>query len=683
MPTPPLWQLHLLGQPRLISPAGEPRRCDRKPLAVLTYLAVEGSTSRSRLAGLLWPDTLESTARNNLVQLLRRMKRTYGDDLVTAGDTLELSPLVQVMLPEWFRGSGTPQGEVTPQPGELLEGVDFDDMPDLADWLLSQREHIGAAQTAWLNQMAAALEEREEWSEAIRVAQTLLQLNPLSEDHYRLLMRLQYLHHDRSAALLTFQRCQQVLMRELGVEPMPVTTLLAEEIERGAVDVRAAPVKVQLPLSVRRPPTLIGRTDPWLAMERGWNQGQFIILSGAPGVGKSRLMHDFVATKGKVLRVEAKPGDMLVPYSTTARNLLTILAAHPEFRLKPWQRRALAPLLPDLLEDGDLDVPNVAPLSAVIQEIFQMGTQDVQAIVYEDMQYADPASIEAGLVLISSAFPLGQGSGVPMMLCTVRSDELNASTQDVFRQMTLNGLATQIALCPLAEADIFALLDELEVPLTQETRRRLAQFAGGNPLYLLETVRNMIENGTAAEHAPERFPVTDKVSRIIDRRLERLSRGALITARAASVLQSDFNLELISDVLGAQLFDVAGHWEELYAAQLVMGDSFAHDLVYETILMGISDPVRRLLHRGAARALTRAGAPKARIAAHWHNSGLLREAAPLYVEAAREAMLLSRMQEADHFYQLAIEMYEQLDDPAQAAAVRVARAALSAPAANG
>ncbi len=630
---------------------------------------MEGPTSRSRLAGLLWPNTLESTARNNLVQLLRRMRRTYNEDLIVPADplTLQLSARVTSDVQAGWTTS-TDAGIQGPETGVLLEGTDFDDMPDLADWLLAQREQVDARRGEALTRLAQELEETGRLPEAIDITQKLLELNPLSEEQYRRLMRLQYLHNDRPAALQSYQRCQQVLARELGVEPMPVTALLAQEIERGTVQV-GPHVSPQLPLSVRRPAVLVGRSAEWHLLEQAWQQGQFIILAGAPGVGKSRLMHDFVATKGPVLRVEARPGDLLVPYATTARNLQGILTAHPEVRLKPWQRRALAPLLPDLLEEGDLNVPNEVPLHAVIQELFQIGTRDVTAIVYEDMQYADPASIEAGLVLISSAFPLGQPGGVPHMVCTVRDEELNSMTAETFREMARTGLAAQIAVPPLNDQAVAALLDQLELPLSGALKRRMGQFAGGNPLYLLETVRSLIEQGGMGQALPERLPIPDKVSRIIGRRLDRLSSGALNTARAASILQSDFHIELVAEVLGAPLFDIARDWEELESAQIMQGETFSHDLIYESILQGIPDPIRRLLHRSAARALTRSGFPRARIALQWQQSGQLHEAAPLFVEAAEEASRLGRFHEAEGFLGTAVELYQSLGDVQRAAAL--------------
>lgn len=51
---------------------------ERKAAGVLAYLALEGPTPRSKLAGLLWPESHERAARNNLVQSLRRLRGAAG-----------------------------------------------------------------------------------------------------------------------------------------------------------------------------------------------------------------------------------------------------------------------------------------------------------------------------------------------------------------------------------------------------------------------------------------------------------------------------------------------------------------------------------------------------------------------------------------------------------------------------
>ncbi|MFC6668551.1 hypothetical protein ACFP9V_26160 [Deinococcus radiopugnans] len=68
-------------------------------------------------------------------------------------------------------------------------------------------------------------------------------------------------------------------------------------------------------------------------MEAAWAAGQTILLLGPAGVGKTRLMQEFLAAKGTYLPLEARPGDATVPYAATIRMLRRVLAPRT-----PWRR---------------------------------------------------------------------------------------------------------------------------------------------------------------------------------------------------------------------------------------------------------------------------------------------------------------------------------------------------------
>lgn len=423
MNTASCWRLEVLGKPRLVRPDGQTLRPEGNGLALLTYLALEGPTLRSRLAGLLWPETPEGAARNNLVHLIRRIHRTYGEDLLHADDRVGLSEEVWVDASQ-LNGSQEDNAGETP-PGTLLEEVHFDDRPDLADWLLAWRERLDNVRAERLGRTAARQEESGDLTGALVTTAQLLDFNPVSEEVYRRLMRLHYLSGDRGAALAAFERCRTVLQREFGTGPLPETLALAREVERGTPPA-AALNRPRIPLSVLRPPSLIGREPEWARMEEAWEAGQFIILAGEGGMGKSRLARDFAASKGEVVVLEGRPGDALVPYATTTRNLRRVLARVPDLPLEPWMRSSLSRLLPELLDGAPAPTGPDARLHAAIHHVFRMGLAGVSAFVYDDLHLADPASIEAGFVLISSSFPLGQSGGVPRLIATVRPAELPA-----------------------------------------------------------------------------------------------------------------------------------------------------------------------------------------------------------------------------------------------------------------
>ena len=79
---------------------------------------------------------------------------------------------------------------------------------------------------------ADAAEHARDYAGALAHARELLALEPLSEAAHRRVMRLLYLHGDRAAALLAFDRCEQVLKDEVGAAPSAETLALLATIER-------------------------------------------------------------------------------------------------------------------------------------------------------------------------------------------------------------------------------------------------------------------------------------------------------------------------------------------------------------------------------------------------------------------------------------------------------------------
>lgn len=124
-------------------------------------------------------------------------------------------------------------------------------------------------------------------------------IDPLSEDAYRALMRRLAASGDRAGALTVFESLRERLRAELAIAPSPETRELAERLRRSEAERPAATVtavELALPSAVarRHRSSFVGRRDE-LERLRGWwrlaegGERQLVLLSGEPGIGKSRL----------------------------------------------------------------------------------------------------------------------------------------------------------------------------------------------------------------------------------------------------------------------------------------------------------------------------------------------------------------------------------------------------------
>lgn len=661
-----LWHCTLLGIPTLQS-KDHTHILERKTAALLAYLAQEGPTPRANLIGLLWPDTREAAARNNLVHLLRKLKALTNAELVTGAEVLTLIGDLQTdvaVAREHFTRAQYPEFNRTT--GIFLHGLSFDDCPDLETWILAEREQWNHWRTQALLSEANALEQAGEHLEATAKIREMLTLDPLSEEGHRRLMRLQYLLGNRHHALDTFKKLQTLLKNELGVEPLPETFELARWIEQATLPIPSNPrQKAGLPLTVLRPPALVGREKEWEQMETAWEQGQIIFLRGEPGVGKSRLARDFAASRGAHLVMEARPGDSQTPYASAARNIRTILDHRPDLPLEPWMVQELSRILPEL--SGPTPPPpmngqeDLLRFHEAVRLVTLSGCQDLACCVVDDWQYYDEASSLQGAYLISQSFPM-QETGFPRFIECYRKGELSSEAEALMIETLVNtGMAVLIDVEPLPEEQTVRLLEDLGVEVHPGLKSRLSQYAGGNPLFLLETVRHLMESGQLQQD--RELTVPQKVSQIIERRLQRLSAPALQAARAAAVLHTEFDLDLVAAVLNAPLMDFIVTWEELDSAQIVKEGRFSHDLIFESVLRSTPKAIQQLLHRSAAKVLTARGAPTFRVAHHHQQGGDLKQAAPLYLQAAQQAHKNFGVREASRYFMLAAEAFRESNQP--------------------
>ncbi|MDX2007266.1 MAG: BTAD domain-containing putative transcriptional regulator [Meiothermus sp.] len=670
------WQLQLLGGARLQSPRGEVR-LQWRVAGILAYLALEGATPKYRLAGWLWPDSEESTARNNLRQALKRFRDAAGVDLIVGEDSIALAEWLEVDAVQLSAASFAGEySRVATWEGELLEGLEFGDCPDFDEWLVASRESFAALRREAAASEADRLERSGLLAQALVMSRRAVELDPVSEEAHRRLMRLHYLLGDRGAALAAFERCREILGREFGAEPLPETFELARQIERGSVTGAKPSVEpIPQPKPIASSP-LIGREREWALMEEAYQQGKLVFLRGEPGVGKTRLAMEFAASKGPVLVNTPRPGDRAVPFATYAREVRKVAALQPEVlqNLPGWVRLELSRLAPELSQG---EVP--APIASDAEKIrlfdalaeLNRAAQRGHVIVGDDAQYMDPATVEA-LVYILGKFGGVGNAALEFTIQVYRRDELDPAIEhNVVRSLVESGLAVLIDVEPLGTDAVRDLLAELQLGGLEQLAAQMTRFTGGNPLFVLETVRHLQETGQLGRGWPGRLPPPSKVGTVISQRLGKLSPLALNIARAAAILQSDFSPNLIARMLEQRPLELMEAWQSLEAHQILRGSSFVHDLIYETVLSGIAPTVGTVLHARAAEVQTEAGASPALIARHWMQAGEPAKAAPLFLEAADQANRAYRLTEEAELLEQAIHAFEQAGDLDRAFQTRI------------
>jgi DNA-binding SARP family transcriptional activator len=653
-PAPAAPRLALGAAPAVVA-GGATHRLARQPAALLALVALAGPLDRARAAELLFPAQDSKAARRNLRQLVFRQRALLEPLLVDDATVLQLRGEVRVDLHE----AGADDAPVA-----LLGDLRFDDLPEFQQWLDRQRAQRRAAREELLAAAASAHEQAGRLAQALRVAVRLVAENPGSEHAHRRIMRLHFLRGDRAAALAAFDACESVLKDEFSARPGTETLALLRQIETAEPPRAAGPRPV--PATVLRPPRLVGRGAAWAvlgaALERPAGGGA-VLVAGEAGLGKTRLLRDFVhvhGADGAVVAVEARPGDQVVPYALLGRLLRALIDRHAG-ALDRAGAAALAPLLPELGAASSMrgEADRVAVSAAVATLVEGAAALGLAAIVVDDLHYADDASVEA-IEQLAGAAPVG-------FVVAYRDAELSPAGRRLRDGLTGSRRAELLPLEPLVADEVFELLASLGIagldgPGVAELLHRRT---GGSPLFLLEPVKALLgrDSGAAIDEALlRRLPLAGGVHALIGQRLQRLPADALRLARCAAVAGQDFGTALAAQVLQVRPIDLADAWGALEAAQVLRDGGFAHDLVREAALSSVPAPIARELHADVARSLEAAGGEAVRIALHWLDAALPQRAVPHLLAGGEQAFRRWRHVEAAELFEQAAQILERAGD---------------------
>ena len=268
MGEPARLRLHLLGRfaadvdgepPRNVEMSGKLRR------ALLAYVAMQPSLAetRERLASLLWGESPDRQARQNLRQCLVDLRRDFAavglDPLIVDRATIALDPrLIAVDAREFLTLCGSDdladlEKAISLYDGRLLDGLDLD-IEAFRDWLGKERARLEPAAVLVFEKYVRRQDAAGNGSQAIRAAERLVGLDPLRESAQRLLIGVLARHGGRSVALAQAATLTALLRAELDADPEPETAALIKEIRNISTE-PLAPVIAQ-PATIERIPEI-------------------------------------------------------------------------------------------------------------------------------------------------------------------------------------------------------------------------------------------------------------------------------------------------------------------------------------------------------------------------------------------------------------------------------------------
>jgi len=411
------------------------------------------------------------------------------------------------------------------------------------------------------------------------------------------------------------------------------------------------------------PDTFVGRDRELRVLESALGeaaggQARLLTVVGEPGIGKTRLVEEFVRhagiPSGRALwgRCPEHTGaPSYWPWSRVLRSwaderpaaaLHSVLGADQPVlaRLLPSLGGGIATVDADRRAESDRDTTLRFELfDATARFLKRVASSEVLVVVLEDVHWADEASL--GLL----EFVAHEMSGARLLLvATYRDRERQmpralAGAVRLARRIALRGLGRDAVESFVARAKGGAA-----APVLVE---RLYDLTGGNPFFLDEVLRGLAEDaerGAGGERAPLSLP--ESVRDAVRRRLDPLSADDRALLAVAAVVGREFDAPVLQEACALDPPLVLQRLDDALARGLVEEQPgvgrfrFSHALVRDTVYGDLLPAARVHLHERVGSALQRIAGddpegPLSEIARHFLHAAPLGTAAKAVDYATR------------------------------------------------
>ncbi|MGY1663377.1 BTAD domain-containing putative transcriptional regulator [Geodermatophilus sp. SYSU D00705] len=471
----------------------------------------------------------------------------------------------------------------------------------------------------------------------------LVATHPFQERLQGLLLLGLYRAGRQGDALRAYQAACSTLRDELGISPGPRLRRLHDLVLQQSAELDWSPprVAVERRTGARAQPRsagegLVGRDEQLatagaLLAEAAAGHGRVVLVTGEPGIGKTRLTEAVAARAGDVGGQvgwgrcwEGSGAPVMWPWVQVVRALFAGLPPGGPGRVPEPLAAELAPLLPELADRHsgaravapNLDAARFRLYEAVCEALRQAAAERPFVVILEDLHWADPPSLQLLTYLAGEVT-----STRVLVLATYRDiGAQNDALTDALAALARRPAVERMALGGLGAGDVTRLM-AAETGL--EPDRRLAGLlhdrTGGNPFFVVELLRLLAGEGRLRGDDAEavlarQIPVT--VRDVLRRRLATLPEQAVSALLVGAVAGPRFDLETVQAVTSLDDDEILGAVEAALLSGLVVEDDdgvghyrFGHALVREAIYDDMSRARRARLHARIGQVLQAAGAP--------------------------------------------------------------------------
>ncbi len=621
-------RFYLLG-PAIVTWKHTPLNITRRQVRKLLYLLAtqESAVPLERLHYLFWSDKPESFCRSNLSHLLTHARRSLPNkDILTVTNSIAMLDPSQTWSDVGeFKNLVKNEARIENLPslvkaydlyrGPYLDGVQLPGGREL-EYVVEQERYTLERQ--YLNGLIKLIEietQRGKLENALEYAYKYLEIDNLSEEVHRQLIRLHAWMGNQDRAIRQYKLCEEILAREIQATPSKKTQAMYQEalsgnlseyrVEKKPPEYKTSKVR-EIPISQR-----LSHLDQ---LQKNFDNfflgvGGVVLLSGEIGVGKNNLIQESLLrnqNNSLILHAHCDPGSESISFLPLIDIATDVSNYQDKIRfLNPDSTHEIAQIAESIslttskwTEASEITkIDQKEYFFKLISRFFEklLSASNGVILCLEDLEWADENTLDL-ILHLSSRFSHRKFLFIGSLCC-----KRDKKIQDFEHHMQLT--RSNVTLINVSGYGINEIHNLVKYWIgsfngSQAFSEKLLQICGGNPYYLHEIVKWIAESGLSAKELDENpnIPIPNTISKTIEARLGRLEPVEREVLEYASLLGRKFRFEELHSCSDLPLTHILDTLDNLVNRHLLVVHStnyqFRHELIRFFILNSMN-PARR------------------------------------------------------------------------------------------
>lgn len=626
----------LLGPPEVLWGEKTLSISRRFPRSLLYYLASSGRmVSRQELFPLFWEDRPDTVARLRLRETINKLRSALPDPglLLTEANLIGLDQQritvdqreFQVTIDQagqipWIIPASEPLPDFVRQllqkaldlwrGPHFMTGANLPSTHALDEWLIRTAQHLEHQRSRILERLSDDATSIGDLERALSIARKASEVEELNDGLHERILGLLLRMGRRSEAQEYVVKTIAPQQKELKLSLSPTLSTLLQQTQSNAGQIHPEfTVKIEARTCLQTP--FIGREAILSQLNAAYHKAGLCFIVGESGLGKTRLIQELVDrldTKPRILLAQCNSSESQLPLQPILDVCRNQIRAE-EWKLIPSSRVSqLFPLLPELREirkdktdlvSGDPIYTNSQFVEALRQVMLWLASTRRLLFILDNAQWADDATLDA-LTYLSMRPPFNsQGS----ILVALRTDEDPSRFDKLLSGHSSNVGVTRLQVPMMNFSEINDLTRTVfkRTP-TPEFGQQILDDTGGNPLYILEIYRCMLETSPQPDFSSvEDLPLPANLHTLVQERISSLSPQSQRTLEITALLGDEFDTRTVFQVSQDMELKVVEAIDDLYSRNLIEPIptesptsiyAFIHRKIRQSVLQEIS-PVRR------------------------------------------------------------------------------------------